>query len=183
MKIGVIGCTHIPQAMPALPEKIKLIFKGMDIILHVGDVTDIATLKQLEDNFTITFAVSGERDSAELKKYVEPRRVVEFARRRIGMLHGDYQAPPTPSGLLDRVRTRLLRPAPKPDLYAYLLAQFENDAVDAIVFGHTHTPYAAVHDGVLLFNPGAAAPLAHRRPTVGILDVQPGSISGKFLYV
>jgi putative phosphoesterase len=181
MKIGVIACTHIPQAMPALPEKIKAVFKGVDIILHVGDVTDIATLRQLENNFTITIGVSGEQDSEEVKRLVEPKRVVEFAKRRIGMLHGDVVAPAAPTGALARLRARFGRAPEAHDFCAGLLEQF--DAVDAIVFGHTHRRYAALRDGVFLFNPGAAAALGGIRPSVGILEILPRSISGRFVYL
>ena len=165
MKIGVIGCTHIPRAMLGLPANLPVVSKGMDIIMHVGDATELATLKELENNYTVTFAVCGESDSAELKKYVEPVRVVEFAGRRIGMVHGDGLGPEQP-GFAERV-----------------LARFAGDRVDAIVFGHTHVPYARVHGGILLFNPGAAAPVGRRRPSIGILDVQARSISGRYLYL
>ncbi len=177
MKIGVISCTHIPQAMPALPEKIKAIFKGMDYILHMGDVTDIATLKYLEENFTITIAVSGEQDSDELKKYVEPKRVVEFADRRIGMIHGDQWLPSPTATVKDRLQTRT-QPA---DWVERLLNEF--DHVDAIIFGHTHKPYARVHNGVFLFNPGAASPSSGYRPCVGLLEIDSRSISGRFRYL
>lgn len=181
MRIGVIGCTHIPQAMPRLPEKIKSAFRGLDIILHVGDVTDIPTLKELENNFTITIAVSGEQDSAELKKYVEPKRVVEFANRRIGMIHGDQLLPAPTRGVVRRLQARFAKPAPVTDYYDLLLQQF--DGVDAIIFGHTHRPYARVHQGVFLFNPGAASPMGERHASVGILEIEPRSISGRFVYV
>src|SRR5919198_2494242 len=121
MKIGVIGCTHIPQAMPALPEKIKTVFKGLDIILHVGDVTDIATLKELENNYTITIAVSGEQDSPELKKYVEPKRVVEFANRRLSMIHGDQLLPPPPRTFVERLQARFSKPVQPANWYEALL--------------------------------------------------------------
>jgi predicted phosphodiesterase len=51
--------------------------------------------------------------------------------------------------------------------------------VDAIVFGHTHQPYVKMHEGVLLFNPGAALPGADRQATAGILEVEARSITGK----
>jgi len=88
MKIGVIADTHIPKAMPSLPPRVKSIFRGMDIILHAGDICDLATLEDLEE-ITITMAVSGNRDSPQVRKYVESSRVVEFANRRIGMIHGN----------------------------------------------------------------------------------------------
>ncbi len=181
MKIGVIGCTHIPQAMPALPEKIHQVFSGLDIILHVGDVTELNTLRELENNFTLTFAVAGEQDSAELKKYVEPKRVVEFTNRRIGMIHGHRDETPVERRWFARLSSRFKAKPPPIDPIRYVLDQF--DAVDAIVCGHTHRPYARMHNGVFVFNPGAAAPMGGNRPCVGILDVQPRSISGRIVYL
>jgi hypothetical protein len=183
MKIGVIGCTHVPQAMPALPNNLPLVFKGVDIILHVGDANDIATLKQLENNFTITMAVSGESDTDELKHYVEPKRVVEFAKRRIGMIHGHEFVPPAPKGIIERLLTLFSKPKPQDmtPLYHYLLGQFTS--VDAIVFGHTHQPYVNTINGVFLFNPGAAALMGNNRPSVGIMHVETHSISGRIIYL
>ena len=40
---------------------------------------------------------------------------------------------------------------------------------DVVVFGHSHIPYEAVHDGILYFNPGAAGKARFRSvPTCGI---------------
>lgn len=183
MKIGVIGCSHVPQAMPTLPNNLPAVFKGVDIILHVGDANDIATLKQLENNFTITMAVAGESDTAELKHYVESKRVVEFAKRRVGMIHGHEFVPPTSKGLIERIKALFSKPKPQDmrPLYNYLLGQFTN--VDAIVFGHTHQPYVNTVNGVFLFNPGAAAPIEGNRPSVGIMHVEANSISGRIIYL
>jgi hypothetical protein len=169
--------------MSALPDNLPAVFRGVDIILHVGDANDIATLKQLENNFTITMAVSGESDTDELKHYVEPKRVVEFAKRRLGMIHGHAYVPPPPKGLIERIIALFSKPKPHDmtPLYTYLLSQFTN--VDAIVFGHTHQPYVNTVNGVFLFNPGAAASIGGSRPSVGIMHVEANSISGRIIYL
>jgi hypothetical protein len=177
MKIGVIADTHIPKDMPKLPARVSRIFRGVDIILHAGDICDLATLQELEE-ITITMAVSGGDDSERVRTYVEPRRVVEFANRKIGMIHGNR-------GLLtewlDAGRAWLLGQPRYASLYEHLLTQFS--AIDCIVFGHTHRPYAKLHDGILLFNPGAVSPKYTSRPSVGILDVTEKSISGRIVYL
>ncbi len=177
MKIGVIADTHVPHATSALSPRVQELFADMDIILHAGDVCDLATLQALE-KITITMAVAGNRDDAMVRRYVEPRRIVEFANRRIGMLHGHRGLLPE---LADALQARLRGRPRYAGLYDYLLAQFTD--VDCIVFGHTHQPYCKMHDGVLLFNPGRAAPGLGVQPTVGVLDMSGKSIVGRILHL
>lgn len=177
MKIGVIADTHIPQAMPHLPRRVRQVFRGVDIILHAGDICNIETLNELEE-ITITMAVSGNRDNDQVRKYVESRRVVEFANRKIGMIHGDR-------GVLGEawfaLRAALLGKSRYENLYSFLTDQFSE--VDCIVFGHTHQPYAKMHNGVLLFNPGAVNGGPKTKPSVGMLTVSDKSISGRIIYL
>ncbi len=177
MRIGVIADTHIPRAMPSLPLRVKEIFRGVDLILHAGDICNIATLEELEE-IAITIAVSGNRDDAMVHQYVEPKRVVEFANRRIGMIHGHRGGM---SELLDALRAIFLRRPRYGQLYDYLQVQFSD--VHCIIFGHTHQPYSGMHNGVLLFNPGAVAAGYGAKPSVGILSISHRSISGRILYL
>ena len=182
MKIGIIADTHIPQLSPVLPARIAEAFRGLDIILHVGDVCELAVLVEFQETYTLTFAVHGEDDSDAVKAYLDEMRVVRFGERRVGMVHGHQ---PEMEARQDRARSGLRRllgqgPAPAPpSLPDYLLAQFGEDEVHAIVFGHTHRPYVRMHGGVLLFNPGAALPGPGLQPTVGILNVGERNITGK----
>jgi putative phosphoesterase len=179
MKIGVIADTHIPDRMSSLPRRVEEVFRGLDILLHAGDVSHLNTLQQLENTFTITMAVAGETDSSETKRYLEDKKVVKFGNRRIGMIHGHYH-----EDLSDRwgiFRRRLRRESSQERLYRYILNQFEE--VDCIVFGHSHHPYIKVRNGVLLFNPGAVAPVPGLRASVGILDVGERTITGRIVYL
>jgi putative phosphoesterase len=181
MKIGVIGDTHCPTLSPLPPARIAEVFKGLDIILHVGDVSELYVLEQFQETYTLTFGVSGERDSDEVKQYLDETRVVRFGERRVGMIHGhQFEEQHRGRSGLWRLLGR------KPDmasLPAFLLEQFAEEDVHAIVFGHTHEPYVKMHNGVLLFNPGAALPSGEGRATVGILDVGERSITGKILFL
>jgi len=177
VKIGVISDTHIPGAQAGLPAKLRRAFAGLDIILHAGDICNLNDLRELQNSYTITMAVYGEEDDAEAQRYLEERRVVQFGERRIGLIHG-HQA--EPSGWL----RRLLRLGPTRSEEAtrqMALAAFED--VSCVVYGHTHRPYIKMHGGVLLFNPGAAAPLRGVRPSVGLLEMDRRSIIGRIIYL
>jgi putative phosphoesterase len=176
MRIGVIADTHIPELQDRLPDRVREVFKGLDIILHVGDVCRLETLRELQNQFTITMAVYGEDDNAEVKQYLEEKKIVEFGNRRIGMIHGYREQE---KGLLAVLR-RLLGIS-QVSYHDYLLSQF--DGVDCIVFGHTHVPYVKVYSGVLLFNPGAAVLTPGNRPSVGTLEVSDRAITGRIAYL
>lgn len=182
MKIGIIGDTHIPASSPLLPARIAEVFKGLDIILHVGDICELYVLEELQEVYTLTFAIWGEGDSEATQTYLDETRIVRFGQRGVGMVHGHQF-----DEMQRRARGGLRRlwggTAESMVLDDFLLAQFADDEVDAVIFGHTHQPYVRMYNGVLVFNPGAALPGPNFRPSVGILDVSKRSITGKIVYL
>jgi putative phosphoesterase len=178
VRIGVIADTHIPDVLPSLPPRVEEVFRGLDIILHAGDICTLETLHQLEDMLTITMAVAGERDEEETKRYLDEKKVVRFGQRSVGMIHGNHEE--SPAGWRAWA-SRLLWGSSREELYKYVLDEF--GGVDCVVFGHSHRPYVKMWGGVLLFNPGAVAPPAGLRPSVGILDVSGKTISGRIVYL
>ena len=51
-----------------------------------------------------------------------------------------------------------------------IISQAQNVGADAAFFGHTHVPYYAMHDGILLLNPGSIGrPRTRKGPTFAIL--------------
>ena len=182
MKIGLIGDTHVPLLSPVLSAHVETAFSGLDIILHVGDICELYVLKEFQEKYTLTLAVAGESDSEDVRHYVDEKRVVSFGRRRIGMIHG-HQFEAQHSRMLDGLR-RWLKLRPSGAVFeAFLLSQFADDQVDAIVYGHTHQPYVKMYGSILLFNPGAAVAIPGHRPSVGILNVGARNITGKIVYL
>jgi putative phosphoesterase len=181
MKIGVISDTHIPGRNAEPPVRIAEVFKGLDIILHVGDVCELFVLEAFQETYTLTFAVHGESDSPEVKQYLEEMRVVRFGERRVAMIHGHQ----IEAHLRARAGLRsILGWKPKPEAVPeFLIGQFAEDDVHAIIFGHTHRPYVKMYKGVLLFNPGAAVPGPNRRASVGILNMEKRIITGKVVFL
>ena len=125
MKIGVVSDTH-NHFDPVISD----VFRGVDHILHGGDVGMPRILLQLEQIAPVT-AVLGNTDSGiELKE----SELVILAERRI-LLHHIVE-PERPS---ETIRRRLSRDRP-----------------DIVVFGHTHKPFHETIDGVRFLNPGYA---------------------------
>jgi uncharacterized protein len=173
MKIGVLADTHVPDQLPALPSQVGRAFQGLDIIVHAGDICRLDVLRSLQEQYTLTFGVSGEHDDAEVRAYLLSRQVVEFRHRRIGLIHGDVSAT-----LPWQTRWRwALRQPSSEELLDLLRLRFREDDVHCIIFGHTHRPFVRYYQGILFFNPGAVAGARGQRPTVGVLNVGDRSIT------
>ena len=176
MKVGVIADTHLVAGGFGLRKAaVQLIsksrnsfdylqgivekhFKGVDRILHAGDLVDMEVLELLE-NIAPVDVVRGNMDNSSGTRELPIKKVVTVEGHRIGLIHG-WGAP---TGIVDRVRK-------------------EFDDVGTIVFGHTHSPMNTVIDGILLFNPGS--PIDRRFApynSLGMLKVTPGDISGEII--
>lgn len=175
MKIGVLADTHIPDVLPSVPPQVLEVFKGVDIILHAGDICDLHVLQTLEP-IAQTYAVYGNRDSLQVRKYLQETQRLDFANRSIGLVHG-HRA--WEGNVLSRARFLLDPNARSSALISYVLREFSD--VHAVVFGHSHHPYMKMHGGVLLFNPGAVAPSSGQQASVGILEIGANTIKGRLI--
>lgn len=133
MRIGIISDTHIPGKRQHFPEVIRQIFKGVDLILHAGDLNDLTVLKTL-NSIAPTEAVAGNTDSEGMVDYLGYQKQLELSGFRIGLTHG-----------------HLGKGATTPDRAFSLFPE-----ADVIVFGHSHKPWQEWRDGKLLLNPGSA---------------------------
>jgi len=161
--LGIITDTHIPQRIPVLPSRVLDVFRGVDRILHAGDINARRVLDQLAEIAPVE-AVAG---NADLFKHGLPlTRVIDAEGRRIGLVHGHGG---WSRYLRSKVRDRLGY-----DEEHYLkIVHGSFGPVDAIVFGHTHRYYQAERSGIRLFNPGPIAPDFYNTPgpQVGLLHV------------
>lgn len=177
MRIGVLADTHVPDRRRSLPPGILEIFSSVEIVLHAGDITGMDLLQQLQEQVSLTFAVYGERDPAAVKTFLQETQLLEFGGVRIGLIHGNRD---NRTEFKERVRSWFHPPTYAPEFFRYLLSRFTN--VDAIVFGHTHIPYAKIHDGVFMFNPGSLVP-RNGEPSVGLLEIDTRGIRGRILTI
>jgi putative phosphoesterase len=144
IRVGVIADTH-GLFDPAIPRY----FRGVDHILHAGDIGDRAVIQELEAIAPVT-AVSGNVDGFGRSGYPSGR-IIELAGRRIAIRHILYEG-----GRLTKEGQAFLERA-RPDI---------------CVFGHTHQPRIERFGRALLFNPGSAGPRRFKLPRgIGLLTI------------
>ncbi|MBI9076491.1 MAG: YfcE family phosphodiesterase [Desulfatibacillum sp.] len=157
-KIGVISDTHLRMPDDRMFKLAEKQFRDVSMVLHAGDLVSIRVLDPFHDKQVV--AVCGnmcERDSTQV---LSPKEVITVDGVRIGLIHGWGSR----SGLEDRIFP-------------------EFDDVEAIVYGHTHTPANHLRQGVLMFNPGAytAYSMGREAGSVGILTVTENGITGEII--
>ena len=127
-------------------------FRGVELILHAGDVGPMEIIIELEAIAPV-HAVLGNTDSKELKPRVLDVVELELEGKKIVVMHGHQVGAPTPERLCG----------------AY-------PAADIIVYGHTHRQRVDHYNGCLIINPGAAGPPRFDlKPAVAILTLLNGS--------
>ena len=151
MKIGVISDTH-----GFLDPRIPDLFKGVDHILHAGDIGYASVILELEFIAPVT-AVLGNNDTG--------LDFPELGRVKLGefQFQIEHIVPP-------------MKPAPD------VAERLRRTGTAALVFGHSHRRYCATHDGVLFFNPGyAGKPKLGLLRSAAIIEFENGTLRPKFL--
>jgi hypothetical protein len=113
------------------------LFRGVDLILHAGDIIELSVLDELRALAPIE-AVAGNMDSAEAQMMLPHKKVLTLGRYRVGLIHGKFKI---------NVQKEMIRK--------------EFDDVDLIVYGHSHTPFWGSVDGVWFLNPGSPTDTRH----------------------
>ena len=162
VRIGLIADTHIPEAAPELPEEVIQVFRGMDMILHAGDLHVLSVLDRLEALAPV-YGVRGNGDDGGSGRPVVPEdprlketQILSVEGLRIGMLHTLPWFMEYPHRLSDAVAQRF------------------GKQVDIIVHGDTHVAEIERREGVLLVNPGSPTlpnNLTFRAGTVALLEI------------
>ncbi|WP_438448361.1 metallophosphoesterase family protein [Gorillibacterium sp. sgz5001074] len=153
MKIVVLSDTHMTKNRIYLPKALLQGLDGADLILHAGDWLAPEVADLLEEWAPVD-GVAGNNDGEEIVRRFGLQKLIRAGSHMIGLIHGD-----TGPGRTTEQR-------------AY--QAFAGEAVDAILFGHSHVPYQEERDGVLLFNPGS--PTDKRRQPLysyGVLETGP----------
>ena len=147
-RVGVISDTHCPEFADRLPASVFEALRGVDLILHAGDIDGAGTLAEL-GRIARVEAVRGDHD-ARLED-LPGHREVTVEGRRIVVVHGNRSRwIEEPQTLLWTLSLGYFRP--HRGLPRHLRKRFPE--ADVIVFGHTHRPHVELRAGALIFNPG-----------------------------
>jgi len=159
-RIGILSDTHIPKAATELPPAVYREFRGVDMILHAGDLVEAEVLKKL-GTLAPTHAVCGNMDMPDLKKSLPEKKIIRVEGYKIGLFHG--YGPP---GRIVNI----------------VAGEFNN--VDAIVFGHSHNPLCREIDKTLFFNPGSPTDkIFSPYNSLGMLEVSEKGIRGRIIKI
>ena len=169
MRIGLLSDTHIPEAEKALPPEVLEAFRGVDLILHAGDIYLPSVLDELETVAPVLAARGDDDWGATLTdKRVKDKHVLELEGRVVWLVH---QGP-----------------------YHLMTSQWQNgasvrqdkDGVPSIViFGHEHRTNVWEEGGVLFITPGSPTFLKYLRGpgSIGFLDINDGEVDARIQYL
>ncbi len=154
MLIGLLSDTHIPDNVKELPSQLREAFRGVDLILHAGDVYDVSVLDELESLAPVLVA-HGDDDAEILKdRRAKAKHVLTVEGVTVWLVH--------------------VKPWFQPE---------HEKPPDVVVFGHLHRAFLETLDGVLWVTPGSAT-FNHYKPepgTVGLLTVNSGKANAQII--
>ena len=128
--VGVISDTHgllRPEVFP--------IFKGVDLIVHAGDIGKPEVLKELQSIARVV-PVRGNNDIGSWAKRIPESETVQIGGVRVFVLHNVKELDVIPSAA----------------------------GFNVVISGHSHRPLIDQRDGVLFLNPGSAGPRRFKLP-------------------
>ncbi len=178
MRIGLISDTHIPTAGRDLWPQVYDALRGVDLIMHAGDLHDPVVLDRLE-KLAPVMAVSGNGDYGGWQR-TEPPTDPRLRESRVLTLDGP-QGQPLRIGL---VHDLPLPEAPPQRTLKGLMQHFFGGPVNVIVRGSTHAAEITTVKGVLIVNPGSPTFPNHRSlslGSVGYLDIEDGRVHPSIL--
>ena len=147
MLIGVVSDTH-GYLNPRVPE----LLRGVDHILHAGDVGDAAIVPELGRIAPVT-VVRGNNDREGPASLYPLQAEIVLEGRRILLTH-QANAPPKLSDAE--------------------FQKYRDMGVDVVVFGHSHIALREQRESILFFNPGAAGKRRFKTvPSIGFLSLGP----------
>jgi len=149
-RIGVLSDTHGQLRDEALRE-----LEGSELILHAGDVGDLAILDRLRDIAPV-WAVRGNTDFGEIAAALPLTECVD-------LMAPDGVAGNAPSSVLAYV------------LHGHMPLDLDPGAagIRLVVSGHTHLPHLFEEHGVLYLNPGSIGPRRFDKPvSLARVDVE-----------
>lgn len=155
MLLGVVADTH-GYFNPRLRE----ILRGVDGILHAGDIDSKAVIQALERIAPVA-AVRGNVDRGRLAADYPAWREMEIEGHRLLLLHRGGRvlaSDATLAAIVARVQPHIL------------------------VYGHTHQAFVGWEGGIYHFNPGLSGRSRQGvQPSAGILRVEATALEGKIL--
>lgn len=164
VRIGLIADSHIPREVKMLPPHVAAAFRGVDLILHAGDIYDQTVLDELERIAPVLAARGNGDGDFPPDRRVERSHTFDAAGVSLGITHG--MGYPGSAEDCDRAMQR----------------EFGR-CVDVIVVGDTHVAIAEMFDGIHFVNPGSPTLPGnlYELGTVGLLEITGGTVEARIV--
>jgi predicted phosphodiesterase len=186
MRIGLISDTHIPHDAEVLPTQAKEVFRGVDLILHAGDIYLSSVLDELEEIAPV-LAAKGDDDLPSVNGRVKEKHVLNFEGFSLWLTHvfpyfSLHSLQSFSYSSLRSLHTFLYSPLARSASFDQELEEAlkeiveREDVPDILVFGGTHKASWHRIQGFLFINPGSATLPDYKRVlgTVAVLTIAPG---------
>ena len=139
-----------------LDPRVSKLFQGVSHILHAGDIGDPMIELELKFIAPVTVVLGNTDNGLSF-----PLTAATTVAQKKFLIHHIVN----PHALLPELASRVAREKP-----------------DAVIFGHTHKPFAERVDGVLFFNPGySGKPRPGTDRSVAILHLESSGIRPQFI--
>ena len=166
MRIGLVTDTHVPMPVKELPiAELTEVFRGVDMILHAGDIYSLSVLNDLE-KIAPVLAARGDDDYGETARdhRVQEKHILNVGGQVIWLIHQRPFVPKLP-----------------PEWWQNKVGTDANDfgKPNIVVFGHEHRTTLETRDDVIYVNSGSPTFLhyQHGLGTYGIIDTDSGKPS------
>jgi uncharacterized protein len=164
MRIGLISDTHIPEACEHVPPRVFEVFRGVDLVMHAGDVYVNRVLDELAEIAPVIAALGNGDEGLDGHQFklapderVSTAHLLQVGMVRIGLAH----ALPTPDETSEEV-------------FKNAMQTHFGGPVDVLVVGHSHLEGVTRFGPTMVVNPGSATlprNLVGVPGTVGILEI------------
>lgn len=146
--LGLISDTH-----GRLPAAVHDVFRGVNRILHAGDIGDPSILEELRLIAPVV-AVRGNMDQADWSRQLPSTEILTFGDVCIGVVHDLYRFP----------------------------ADLVSRGCRVIIDGHTHRAQISEKNGILHINPGSAGQPRDNRPaSVALLQLKGRQVKAELI--
>lgn len=137
MKKGlIISDTHMPRFSKTIPPILSKYLNEVEIIIHAGDFQTYDVYENFK-TYKEIIAVYGNNDDKRLKQELKDKCIFTIEKIRIGLYHG--------CGVLSKAKISLSK----------TMSVFKDEALDLIIFGHSHKPFLKRVNNTTYFNPGS----------------------------
>ena len=175
MLIGLLSDTHLAFPSQPLPQQVLTAFKGVDLILHMGDVWIPSVLDTLESVAPV-MAARGDDDMDEdfgEDSRIKKTQILSFEGITLWATH-------------IKPRYGLIVPQAQSNSYTSIFSRPSAnndppDPPDVVVFGHSHFAEIEKYKGVLLVNPGSPMMPSYipKLGSVGFLTIKDGKAEAR----